>query len=185
MKNFIVFLIFTVLFTSCSNENAVVIKTPTEISFVDMRRKLEPILYYDGEICSTSCLTTKNNWIGRGFIGQLPNEFVNVYLGEPSLVFGKQIVNKAYNQIGYVVVAKYPDDETLNKVFNGIDGVAINSVNSVGEKNKSNKAERDWRQVAFIKCHFLIFIRSYGPLIEDVENYAFQLEGRLISVICK
>jgi hypothetical protein len=175
MKNIFLLCTIALVLAACAgNSSQNPAPTPT-ISFVDLQTHLEPILYYDGEITNT----TRSNWPGGITVGRIPMEYSG--FGEPIFVFGKEILNVGYGETGYVLVIKYGSDEELISVFESLDG---HSVTTFGEQAISNKAPNDWRQVAFIRCGFLIFIRSYGPLIDEVENYAYQLEGRLMPIIC-
>ncbi len=149
-------------------------QTPT-VSFSNLQMLLSPILYYDGEITST----TRLNWPGGITIGRIPQEYTG--FGKPIFVCGKEILNVAYNKVGYVLVIKYETDEELNNIYDSIEG---NTTSLFGEIGQSKELPDHWIQAVFIRCSYLIFITSYGPLIEEVENYAYQLEGRLLPILC-
>jgi hypothetical protein len=175
MNKFWLLFITGLLLVSCgSKANQTVEPTPT-VSFSEVQSLIEPILYYDGEIAQKS----RDNWPGGVYVGRIPKEFTE--FGNPIFVFGKEILNLAYDQTGYVLMIKYATSEELDKSFNDIDGA---STTAFGEIGKSIDLPDHWIQAAFIRCGYLVFIRSFGPTLEEVENYAYQLEGRLMPVIC-
>jgi len=138
-----------------------------------IRSSIEPLLFQDNDL-------TTANWVGDTYLVDLPDFPNRDQIPQPAFVAGRYILNIGYGERGFSTVSFYKSKDDLNKAYD-----LIFETDTYYEPLNTKYIDGKWRDLAFIQCDALIYIRSYGPLIEDITTYAVRLKDRLQPVICE
>ena len=142
------------------------------------------LLSPDGKYCDSCTSASKNNWTSGNYIFEIPpNNYPFYDFKEPTFIIGRELINIAYNEIGFIVVTQFNNMDDLTSSFNSIIGYS--GLKDIGEKYRyKDSGFYGWRYLSFIRCDYLITISSYGPLMEDIISYAKRLDGNLKPFLC-
>lgn len=159
------------LFTACAPATLV---TPTSYPIAVLRPQIEPLLYQDKDL--------PENWKSGSYATTLPadEKFRSIF---PDLVVVQEIINISYAETGYIAVMIFQTPSSFETAKSAL--VVGSPITSLGETSAGRNLGDKYIEVTFARCNAIIQIYSYGPLIEDLAEYARRVDGRIIPIICK